>query len=392
MPRRSLVIVVVVAVAAALLAFFGRRAPAPLPPPPATGTPRPSVETAPAATRAPAVVRTETSLEPVDESKLTAEQAAAAAARYRKAARFPRTSRSLEDGLDPIARGRWPAVDLDGDEKHPEPRLLAYPSLPSFEAPGEIVIYAEIVELRKVRADAAEGRSGREQLRRFRNAARAVRGVIQTMDGAMVAPLAFHDDGTHGDAQANDDQWVAVYTPDPDAPNDFRGQYRVLVQAESARGETLNATTSFVYSVQTAHLTGRYRDAVVDGNLQIDAEVDVEEAGRFRIEGTLVTTADAKMIGYAFADAELPPGAHWVPLVYYGLMFHDMKAPGPYSLFSVMLSTLGGSVPQESDVVPNAYTTKAYAIDEFGDQPFNDPEYMQKADHYDGVRRAKSGK
>jgi hypothetical protein len=81
-----------------------------------------------------------------------------------------------------------------------------------------------------------------------------------------------------------------------------------------------------------------------------------------------------------------------VPLIYYGLIFHDMKAPGPYSLFSAMLSTVGtGPVAQESDVVPNAHTTKAYAVDEFGDAPFNDPEYMQKADYYDGVRRSKAG-
>src|SRR6185369_16292995 len=150
------------------------------------------------------------------------------------------------------------------------------------------------------------------------------------------------------------------YTPDPDRPKDFRGQYQAIVQAESEKGDTLTAATSFVYSVQIAHLTGHYRDSIVDGNLQIEVEVAGEDAGRVRVEGTLVTTVDAKMLGYAYADANVAPNATtWIPLTYYGLIFHDMKAPGPYSLFSTMLSTLDSDVAQESDVVPNAHTTKA---------------------------------
>ncbi len=390
MSQRSLLIVGLMVVVG-VLAFLLTRRPAP-PPKVAVvaATPAPEVEIKPSPGPERNEVRTETSLEPVDESTLSAEQAAAAAARYRKAARYPRTSRPLEDGLDPIARSRSPKVNSEPDGRHPEPRLLAYPSNTSFEAPSDVVVYAEVVELRMAPGFDQNGRpTSRDHLRQFRTGARSMRGVIQTMDGIMVAPLAFYDDGTHGDAQANDDYWTATYTPDPDKPNDFRGQYQVVVQAESLKGDTLTSSASFVYSVQIAHLTGQYRDSLVDGNLQIDAELAVEEPGKFRVEGTLVTTADAKMLGYAYTDAELEPGTHWVPLVYYGLMFHDMKAPGPYSLFSVTLSTLGGPVPQESDVLPNAHTTKAYAIDDFGTQPFNDPELMAKAQHFDDIARAR---
>ena len=390
--RPLLIIVVLLALAGALFAIFGGRAPAPPPPPPppkATATPEPEVEVKPSPGPAREIVRTETYFEPLDDGKITAEQAAAAAAKYRKAARFPRSSRPLDDGLDPIATSRAPKVDFEGDAKHPEPRLLAYPSITSFESPGDVVIYAEVVELRMAEAYDEDGKRGRERLQQFRTGARAMRGVLQTLDGVTVGPLAFHDDGSHGDATGADDLWTATFTPDPDRPNDFRGQYQAVVQAESLKGDTLDATTTFVYSVQIAHLTGRYRDAIVDGNLQIEAELEVEEAGQFRVEATLVTTSNAKMIGYAHAEADLQPGTHWVPLVYYGLIFHDMKAPGPYSLFSVMLSTLGGPVPQESDVVPNAHTTKAYAIDDFGNEPFNDPELMQRADYYDQQAKAK---
>jgi hypothetical protein len=389
---RPVVIAVLVAVVGLAAVWSFRDSPEPPPPVVAKPTASPvAVAAAPEPTSRPERrnERAETHFEPVDESTLTGEQAKAAAARYRKAARFPRTSRPLEDGLDPISTSRHPKVDYEGDEKHPEPRLLAYPSITSFQAPGDVVVYAEVVELRLTESIGEDGKAGRERLQQFRMGANWMRGVIQTKDGVVVSPIAFYDDGTHGDAEANDDFWTASYTPDPDKPNAFRGEYQVVVQGEAANGDQVSATTGFVYSVQIAHLTGNYRDSIVDGNLQIEAEVAVEEAGRFRVEGTLVTTVDAKMITYAYAEADLAPGTHWVPLIYYGLNFHVMKAKGPYSMWSVMLSTLDGDVPQESDVVPNAHTTKAYAIEDFGDQPFNDPELMQKADYYDDLAKAK---
>jgi hypothetical protein len=394
MSQRSLLIVGVLAavgLVAMLLTRPAPEAPKPVPvavAPTAAATPVAGAA-APTASPRRSEVRTETYFEPVDESSLTAQQAAAAAARYRKAARYPRTSRPLEDGLDPIAKTRSPKVDFDGDAKHPEPRLLAYPSITNFEAPSDVVIYAQIVELRMAPDRGEDGRGPeRDRLKQFRIGARAMRGVLQTMDGVMVAPLQFHDDGTHGDAQANDDFFTATYTPDPDKPSELRGQYQVLVQADPDDGPELSASTTFGYSVQIAHLTGNYRDAIVNGNLQIDAEIEVEEAGEFRVESTLVTTKDAKMIGYGYGQATLEPGTHWIPITYYGLIFHDMKADGPYSMFSTMLSTVDPNGAQESDVVPNAHTTKAYAVSDFGDQPFNDPEYMEKAEHYDALRDA----
>jgi hypothetical protein len=396
MSQRALLITAVLGAAGLLAVLLARqgsddgRPPPPVVVGPAATATAAALAAAPTASPPRSTVRTETHFEPVDESQMTAQQAAAAAARYRKAARYPRTSRPLEDGLDPIARTRAPKVD-DGDPTRPEPRLLAYPSITNFEAPGDVVIYAEVVELRMApdRGENGRGRE-RERLQQFRIGARAMRGVLQTMDGVVVAPLDFRDDGTHGDAVANDDYFTARYTPDPDEPKAFRGQYQVLVEAEPDQGPELVATTSFVYSVQLAHLTGNYRDAIVDGNLQIDAEVEVEEPGEFRIESTLVTTKDAKMLGYGYGQATLDVGRHWIPITYYGLIFHDMKADGPYSMFSTMLSAIDADGTQESDVVPNAHTTKAYQVSDFGDQPFNDPEYMEKAERYDALRRAKA--
>jgi hypothetical protein len=397
MSQRPLLIVVVLAVIGVVAVLLTRAREEKKPVPvavQATATPvAVAAVPSPMATRAPErrVVRTETYFEPLDDQQINGQQAAAAAARYRKAARYPRTSRPLEDGLDPIANTRIPPVDREGDAKHPEPRLIVYPSVTNFEAPGEVLLYAEVFELRMAPDRGEDGRGPeRERPRQFRVGASSVRGVLQTMDGVVIAPLVFRDDGTHGDAQANDDYFTATYTPDPDKPKEFHGQYQVVAQAVPNKGPELTASTTFVYSVSIAHLTGNYRDSIVNGNLQIDAEIQVEEPGHFRVESTLVRTKDATMITYGYGEGDLDVGAHWLPITYAGLAFHDMKADGPYSMFSTMLSTIDPNGSRESDVVPNAHTTKPYKMTDFSDQPFNDPEYLRKAEYYENLARQRA--
>lgn len=392
MSRRSLLIAALVVVAGVLAVLFARRPSEHAAPPPKVAAAPTVIAVSPQPTASPPriVRRTETSFEPVDDAQITAKQAEAAAARYRKAARFPRTSRPLEDGLDPIATSRSPKVDHEGKGTHGEPRLLAYPSLTVFEAPGDVVLYAEVVELHETERKPNERKPERPRLQQIRVKASNVRGVIQTTDGVAVASLVFHDDGAHGDAQADDLLFTATYTPDPDRPAEFRGDYQVQVVAQPYRGDELESTTGFRYSHQKAHLTGNYRDSVVDGNLVIEAEVAADEPGRFRVEGTLVTAADAKMIGYGYGEAALPAGVAWIPVTYWGLMFHDMKADGPYQIFSLVLSTLEeGDVVQEGDVVPSPYTTKPYKMTDFNQTPFNEPEWTQKAEYYEALARSK---
>ena len=393
MSRRSLLIAALV-VAAGVLAgvLVLRRPPERVAAPAAKPSATPAVVAAapqPTTTTPPRVVRTETSFEPIDETTITAKQAEAAAQRYRKAARFPRTSRPLADGLDPIATSRAPQVDHEGKGTHGEPRLLAYPSLTVFQSPSDVVLYAEVVELHQVDVQPNERKPERPRLQQVRVQASDVRGVIQTADGTALASVVFRDDGTHGDAAAGDLLWTATYTPDPDKPGDFKGDLQAQVVAQPYRGDELSGTTTFRYTHQTAQLTGQYRESIVDGNLVIEAEVAADEPGRFRLEGTLVTAKDAKMLGYGYGEATLPAGTGWIPITYWGLLFHDMKADGPYQVFSLVLSSLDGDVVQEGDVVPSAYTTKAYKVTDFADTPFNDPEYTAKAEHYETLARQK---
>jgi hypothetical protein len=336
----------------------------------------------PAATRSPMHYTLGSESEVPMDGKLTPQQAAAAADLLRRSARFPPTSRGIEDNIDPISRSHASKPARSGPPSSDHPVLIAYPAVPDVEAPGDVMLYAEVVlresldneELRRHERDAREDRVG----------ASGIRGEIRNEAGKPVATVQFRDDGQGGDAEPNDRFFTAVFTPDPDKPKEFRGPFRVIVTADTLDGDTLKVTTGFTYSVPTAHLTGKYRDKIVDGSLLIEAEVAVEEAGRYQLEGTLASP-DANMIGHAHEIVTLEPGTTWIPLKFYGLMFRDRKVDGPYTLWSVVLSTIGDDGTQQSDVAPAAHTTAAYKASEFSDREYGDPEKLERADRLQAV-------
>src|SRR6185369_5452671 len=135
----------------------------------------------------------------------------------------------------------------------------------------------------------------------------------------------------------------------------------------------------FLYSVPLAHLTGRYRDALTDGHLVVEAEVAVEELCRFHLEATLAG-ADGTPIAWAQNALPLDAGTAWIPLTYWGLVFRERNVDGPYVLRTVALSTTGEMPNQKNDVVTDAYTTRAYRAADFSDAAFNDPNLIETAE------------
>ncbi len=283
-----------------------------------------------------------------------------AAEDYRRRARFPRSSQPIEDGVDPIARDREVTPGKsEGPEGH-DPTLVVYPARTGFEAPNPIVIYAYLV------------RDGRKV------DAREIRGEVRSQDGTPLATLAFSDDGRAGDAVANDFVYTAVLTPTRDAIPVLKGAQLVEAKARTRGDEERVATTGFLYSVPKAHLTGRFRDALADGHLIVEAELAVVEAGRFHLEATLASM-DGTPIAWAQEAAELGPGTAWMPLTYWGLALRERGVDGPYVVRSAALSTTGEMPNQKNDVLEFAYVTRGYAAAQFSDQAFNDPDLLDAA-------------
>jgi hypothetical protein len=154
----------------------------------------------------------------------------------------------------------------------------------------------------------------------------------------------------------------------------------VRVVATTRGGEERIAATSFLYSFPDAQLTGAYRDALVGGSLQVQAEVAVTAPGRFHLEATLYDAAGQQALAWSQTAAELTEGRHWMTLSYYGLILHERGIDGPYSLRHVALSTVSTMPNAKNRLADGAHVTAAYAAAQFTDAGYDDPELLDAAD------------
>jgi len=122
-------------------------------------------------------------------------------------------------------------------------------------------------------------------------------------------------------------------------------------------------------------LPGAYSDSGqdLDGDglydrLMISAQVEVEEAGQYRLEGWL-EGADDSLIQWTSSDpVSLDVGTHGLSLVFNGSAVHARKADGPFTLMALKL--LRGSGYEVLDEVDVAYTTSSYTYDQFESLPY----------------------
>jgi uncharacterized protein DUF4784 len=280
---------------------------------------------------------------------------------YRRRARYPRSSAPLADYEDPIARDRDVTPIRMHGPRGEEPTLTVYPASSGFEAPEPVVLHADLsIHHRRIRAG-------------------EIRATVLTDALQPVATLWYRDDGTAGDAVAGDHVYTAVFTPAPQPVETLAASYLVQVEARSVRGTERFATTSFLYSMPHAYLTGNFRDAIVDGSLAVEAEVDVRLAGRFHLEATLYSGDAHRALAWAQTAGELDPGRHWMSLGYYGLILRERGVDGPYLLRRVALSTATGMPNAKNRVLENAWRTGTYAASAFTDRPFDDPNLLDTA-------------
>jgi hypothetical protein len=289
--------------------------------------------------------------------------ARSAADDYRRRARFPRQSHPLsDDEPDPIARDREVTPVKSRGPNGEEPTLLVFPAAAGFEAPGPVVLNAMLTH------------------RDLPVPARSIRGVVMTEDLQPLGEIEYVDTGVIPDALAGDGLYTAVFTPGAESEDRLAASYLVQVRALTIGEEERLAAGSFLYSRPHAQLTGAYRDALVDGSLAIDAEIDVIAAGRFHVEATLYSADGSRKLLWAQAAAQLEPGQHWMRVPFYGLGLREAGADGPYLVRYVALSTTSAMPNAKNRVQENAYVTSAYRASAFTDQPFNDPVLIDAAE------------
>jgi len=284
-----------------------------------------------------------------------------AAEEYRRRARYPHSSRPLDDGPDPLERDREISPITERGPSGEDPALTVYPLATGFEDPEPAMLYAYLV---------ADGRRIR---------ARDIHGTIVTEDLQPIGEVEYRDDGAGGDAVADDHVYTAVFLPTPEAVPGLSRSFMAQVVATTSRGDERHAATSFLYSHPQAHLTGNYRDAVVNGSLEVGVELDVAAAGRFHVEATLYGDDGSRKIAWAQVARALEPGRQWMTLQYYGAVLRDRDIAGPYLVRWVALSTTTEMPNAKNRLSEANYRTAAYDLATFTDGPFNDAGLLDAA-------------
>ena len=279
---------------------------------------------------------------------------------YREQARYPESSHVIKAGeADPVRAKRTPTKQSRRGPEGAGPELSVWASAVSIEVGKPIDLFAELLADRP-------------------SLPLEVAGEIAGPAGEIVAAVTYRDDGRTPDRRANDGIWSARLTMPAGLEPDGAAPYMVRTTARLLDGDLRQAAGGFLYSNPSGRLTGRYRDAVRNGNLVISAEVEVREAGRFHLSGTLYSMA-GDPIGTAQAAANLEPGRQWIKLPFYGLMFHERHVAGPYRLGSVALATTGRMPNALNDLVVNAYVTKGYKLGVMTAKPFAEPKLLESA-------------
>jgi hypothetical protein len=295
------------------------------------------------------------------------EAARAIAETLRRKARFPPTSRRIENNMDPIVETRAVKERLSPPGQGRQPTLVLFSSSVSYEAPNPIILFAKFI--REYPRDWAPLPGGE------------IAGDLRNADGEIVAEVDLLDDGQGRDIEANDGIFTAQIAPEPRDFGRWNGLIRAQVYGVSANGDRREARTRFYYGTPWAKLTGNYRDELVDGHLELMVEVDAKSAGQYRIEATL--SGSHGLLSWAEKTATLEPGLTWIPVTFFGLTLREAGEPGPYRLSSIALSNVTLKPPQLNDAISTQYETAAYKPEDFSAQPYGDPKLLQKADRYD---------
>lgn len=304
-------------------------------------------------------------------AQVTAEPLALnAALDYAERARYPQWSQALAAGAaDPVLDARVPTRQSRLGPNGAGPRLTVWASTVSAQ-PGETVtLFATLTPA------AASGLFAAPALTGARVAAELL--------GQRLGPLGtvtYRDNGTGPDALARDGVYTAAVML-PSSPALALGtadSVLVKVTATLPNDELRQAAGGFQISRPGARLTGRYRDAVRNGNLVIAAEVEALAPGRVHLSGTL-----ADLTGAPFATAQaaqpLAAGTHWVELSFYGLAFHDRGVTGPARLASIALASTDSMPNALGPVATDAHTTQAYGLAQFTARLFDDPALLETA-------------
>jgi hypothetical protein len=190
-------------------------------------------------------------------------------------------------------------------------------------------------------------------------------------------PVRFADDGQPPDAKAADATFAALLKPSSTAlaGKDGRIGVAVTLRYQSDEGQVF---FQFDYTAaEPARFTGKVTEALENGSLALDLEMEVTKPGRYVLAARV---DDANGNGFAYLDhnAELAAGTTKARFLVFGKLVKDQKAVAPFKLRDLSGFLLKENTSPDREVlepIPGPfYTTKAYKDADFADAEWQSDE------------------
>jgi hypothetical protein len=285
----------------------------------------------------------------------------------KKAARYPGDSGPLtERHLDALIRvfpdngavtaDDEPSPDSDGRQM----QLFAYAAKPHFQIDEPAILYAEVRHLDTERRLPAK-----------------ITGTMKKLIGGgsrePFGSVAYRDDGEGGDQIAGDLVYTAIVRAGDVPAKLLEGQIDLEVSATLADGRQRFVLSVFRMGSPGARLTGKFTDHLEDGHLILEAGVIVDKPGRYHLQGGLVSSTGELVAWSQNAVAISTTGPSTMRLRFFGLAFRDANIAGPYRLSFISIAETERRPVLQGPVLRDAYTTAAYKVGDFSDQPNQDP-------------------
>ncbi len=224
-----------------------------------------------------------------------------------------------------------------------------------------------------------EGKDGSKPVEARVLSAAVVASAVPGGDERTVASLVLNDAGRAGDARAGDLVYGGSFSPAKNAAVDESGRYGIRVVFEDPGGVKTTGLASLLYTAESsvpARFTGKFQEKVEQGSLLVLPELDVKKPGSYVVRANLFAP-DGTPIAHSRFEGELQQGKRSVELLFFGKVFHDKAASGPYSLRGLYgYRSVPGNSPNREMMVEykEAYETRRYGIAAFSASPWQSPE------------------
>jgi hypothetical protein len=194
------------------------------------------------------------------------------------------------------------------------------------------------------------------------------------------ATLSLNDDGRDADVSAGDGIYTVSLVPSalPELAS-YNGLLRLDVElgrgagARRVEGDASPARAALDFrltSAPPAAFVGIAGERLTNDGLELVAELEVREAGRYFVQGLLFDSSD-RPLGIAVARPSLEVGRAMVPLLYWGLLFHEANAVGSFTFRTLTGHRLpDAGEADRTDIASweGSYRTRSYALGEFSEK------------------------